>query len=81
MRMKVATKIRPKPTEKLTLTKLQQEVALLRSAVISLIGEDTEGEYRPEFVESILKTAKEQPEFTYTGRDSLLKQLKNYDAD
>ncbi|MDP3645513.1 MAG: hypothetical protein Q8R25_00290 [bacterium] len=31
---------------------LQQEVALLRSAVISLVGKDPEGEYRPDFVES-----------------------------
>ena len=31
---------------------LQQEVTLLRSAVISLVGKDSEGAYRPAFVES-----------------------------
>ncbi|OHA26539.1 MAG: hypothetical protein A3C06_03110 [Candidatus Taylorbacteria bacterium RIFCSPHIGHO2_02_FULL_46_13] len=34
---------------------LNQEVALLRSAVLSVVGSaDTEGEYRPEFVSSVL---------------------------
>ncbi len=33
---------------------LQQEVTLLRSAVISLVGKDQEGVYRPEFVTSTL---------------------------
>ncbi len=31
---------------------LQQEVALLRSAVIGIIGKDADGEYHPAFVES-----------------------------
>ncbi len=36
-----------------TLT-VKQEITLLRSAVINLIGRDTEGEYKPEFVKSTL---------------------------
>jgi len=32
----------------------KQEITLLRSAVINLIGRDKEGEYRPEFVKSTL---------------------------
>ncbi len=36
-----------------TLT-IKQEITLLRSAVINLIGRDTEGEYRPAFVKSTL---------------------------
>lgn len=36
-----------------TLT-IKQEITLLRSAVINLIGRDTEGEYRPEFIKSTL---------------------------
>ena len=32
----------------------KQEITLLRSAVINLIGRDAEGEYRPEFVKSTL---------------------------
>jgi hypothetical protein len=57
---------------------LTLEVRLLRSAVIGLIAErDPEGEYRPEFVRRILKARKESPTFTYQGKNSLLKQLKN----
>ena len=29
---------------------VKQEITLLRSAVINLVGRDTEGEYRPEFI-------------------------------
>ena len=35
---------------------LQQEIKLLRSAVIGLVGEDKEGAYRPSFVKSTLAT-------------------------
>ena len=40
---------------------LQQEVSLLRSAVIGLIGEDPEGAYRPEFVESTFAVLRRKP--------------------
>ncbi|MEK7093308.1 MAG: hypothetical protein AAB927_02380 [Patescibacteria group bacterium] len=40
---------------------LQQEVALLRSAVIGIIGKDSEGEYRPEFVESTFAALRRRP--------------------
>ena len=49
---------------------------LLRSAVIGLLGEDEEGQYRPEFVEEILKSSKEKPTHTYKGPGSFLKQLR-----
>ncbi|MDP3645590.1 MAG: hypothetical protein Q8R25_00685 [bacterium] len=39
---------------------LQQEVTLLRSAVISIVGKDPEGEYRPEFVESTFAAMREK---------------------
>ena len=39
---------------------LSREVAQLRSLVITIIGEkDREGEYRPEFVKSVLKAMKD----------------------
>lgn len=59
--------------------KLKQEVVMLRSLVISIVKEpkkDSEGEYRPEFVKRVLKTMNEQPSFSYQGKGSLLKQLK-----
>lgn len=37
---------------------LNQQVTMLRSVVINIIGErDPEGQYRPEFVDKILKLA------------------------
>lgn len=55
---------------------LKQEVRLLRSFVISMLGKDMEGEYRPEFIEELLKASSEDPTHHYTGAGSLLKQLK-----
>jgi len=58
---------------------LQQEVTLLRSAVIGLISErDPEGEYRPEFVEETMRTLAETPEFTFTSSKKFLKHLKAF---
>lgn len=58
---------------------LQQEVAMLRSAVIGLIAEhDPEGEYRPEFVEEMFRTLAEKPEFTFTTPKQFLKHLKAF---
>jgi len=34
---------------------IAQELTLLRSAVIGLIGKDPEGEYKPEFVKKVLR--------------------------
>ncbi len=60
---------------------LQQEVALLRSAVIGLIAErDPEGEYRPEFVEEMMRTLAEKPVFTFTSSEKFLKHLKAFKA-
>jgi len=43
-----------------TLT-LKQEITLLRSAVINLIGRDMEGAYRPAFVKSTLRALSHKP--------------------
>lgn len=56
---------------------LSREIAQLRSLVINIVGQkDPEGEYRPEFVKSVLKAIKEKPTYKYSGEGSLLKQLK-----
>ena len=55
---------------------LKQEVSLLRSFIISMIGEDEEGNYRPEFIKEILDAAKEKPEFTFLDLQSFMAQLK-----
>ncbi|MEK7579602.1 MAG: DUF2683 family protein [Patescibacteria group bacterium] len=58
-----------------TLDLLKQEVELLRSLVISVIGKDKEGEYRPEFVKRILKSAKSKAKYTYKDSKTFLFQL------
>lgn len=54
---------------------LQREVSILRSAIISIIGEDDEGAYRPEFVKEILDAATETPQYRFRGKDSFLADL------
>lgn len=73
--MKTMTRIKDKKTAEVTLTRLQQEVALLRSAVISLLGVDSEGEYRPEFVKQTLKAAKAPAIYQFKNAKSFLRQL------
>ena len=53
----------------------QEDVRLLRSLAISL-GEDPEGEYRPDFVKEILKAAHEKPTLEFKDKASFLKQLR-----
>ena len=58
-------------------SELKKEVKLLRSAVIAIIGEkDPEGEYRTDFVKSVLKAIKEPATLEYAGKGSLLKQIQ-----
>ncbi|RJQ34360.1 hypothetical protein C4568_02665 [Candidatus Parcubacteria bacterium] len=55
---------------------LEQEVSLLRSAVIGLIGRDKEGEYRPEFVEETFAALAEKPEFVFSSPEEFLARLE-----
>ncbi|MDO8517985.1 MAG: hypothetical protein Q7S26_01690 [bacterium] len=54
---------------------LQQEVSLLRSAVIGLIGEDSEGAYRPEFVESTFAALRRKPTKRFVSARQFLDNL------
>ena len=56
--------------------RLRDEVALLRSLIIGVLGEDNEGRYRPGFVRTILKVAKERPRFAFKNPEAFLSQLK-----
>lgn len=58
------------------LNKLKQEVFTLRSFLISIVGEDKEGNYRPEFVKEIIKAAKEKPDLVFVDRHSFFAELK-----
>ena len=55
---------------------LEKELALLRSFVIGQFGRDPEGEYNPDFVEEILKAAKEKPKHEFKDGKSFLKQIR-----
>ena len=55
---------------------LREEVMLLRSAVIGLVGKDDEGEYRPEFVREVFKDLKRKPTLTFTTPEKFLEDVE-----
>lgn len=55
---------------------LTNEVKVLRSLVISVIGKDNEGEYRPAFVKGVLKAARQKPTENFSNSKDFLKKLK-----
>ena len=60
-----------------TIKSLSFEVASLRSFLIAVVSNrDDEGEYKPEFVIEILRETREKPTLRYSGKGSLLKQIK-----
>ena len=56
--------------------KLEQEIRILRSFLISVVGEDEEGEYHPRFVKEILKAAREKPDHSFKSKNSFLAALR-----
>ena len=64
---------------KLQISKFQTELELLRSFVIGIAGKDREGNYRPEFVEKILKKLREEPKYTFKNKKSFLAQINSQD--
>ena len=56
---------------------LQLKVDALHNALVSMLGEDAEGNYRPEFIKELLESLKEKPEFTYTDSDTFLEQVND----
>ena len=71
-----ASAVKSSPTQKRELRRIEQEVSLLRSFVISMIGEDNEGQYRPEFVKEMLKASQEKPQRLFKDADSFLAELQ-----
>ena len=57
-------------------TTLRQEITLLRSAVIGLIGEDPEGRYRPEFVREVFEDLKRKPTRVFSTPEQFLKDVR-----
>lgn len=73
--MQTKEKVKRLPTMK-DIQQIKHEVRSLRSFFISMVGEDPEGTYKPEFAKRMREALEEKPTFTYAGRGSLLKQLK-----
>jgi hypothetical protein len=55
---------------------LKKEIAMLRSLAVSLVGRDTEGEYRPEFVEKVLRTTPQKSLKKFTTPAAFLRELR-----
>ena len=72
----IANKMSTQTLEK-TIKKLSNEVASLRSFVIDIVrNENDEGEFKPSFVKSVLKEAKNKATLEYSKRGSLLSQIR-----
>ncbi|MBI2450988.1 MAG: hypothetical protein HYV52_01450 [Parcubacteria group bacterium] len=56
--------------------KLESELDLLRSFVIGQAGQDSEGEYNPDFAQRILKAAKEKPNYEFKNIESFLRHVR-----
>ncbi|MBI3638471.1 hypothetical protein HY227_01885 [Candidatus Wolfebacteria bacterium] len=54
---------------------LKEEVKMVRSMVISIIGRDKEGSYNPKFVKEILSATKEKPRFLFVNPKDFLAKL------
>ena len=64
-----------KTREKITINDLAQEVTTLRSFVIGMAGKDSEGEYRPEYVQKVLKASREKTVGNFINTDDFLTKL------
>lgn len=58
------------------LNNVKEEIRIVKSLLISLIGRDPEGNYRPEFVKEILKASKEKPKYSFQSQKHFLTQLQ-----
>lgn len=58
------------------ISSLKEEMNILRSFVIGALGKDREGDYRPEFVEKILKTSKKRGNFSFKNANAFLEKLR-----
>ncbi len=60
-----------------SVSELKTEVKLLRSLVISMLGEyDSEGEYKASFVKEMLSSVSDKPTETFTTPEDFLALLK-----
>ncbi len=58
---------------------IAEEVKMLRSFAMSIVGRDSEGEYRPEFVKHIMEMLKKGPTHSYKSSKQFLADLSGHD--
>jgi len=58
--------------------KTQQELALLRSLAISIVGCDKEGAYKPSFVRRVLSASMRKPTHIFSTPKKFLQEVKKY---
>lgn len=63
------------PTNNQGIKNLKSEINLLRSFIISIIGEDKEGNYNPNFIAEMLQATNEKPANLFCDSKSFLKEL------
>ena len=54
---------------------LRDEISMLRSLAVSIVGRDTEGTYKPEFVRAVLKKAHMKPTRRFLDSKTFLSEL------
>ena len=55
---------------------ISQELKLLRSLAISIVGKDSEGSYKPEYVRRALFAARKKPNRKFISERQFLAELK-----
>ena len=56
---------------------LKDEMRVLHSLVIGVLGRDKEGKYRPEFTRKVSRLSKEKAGFVFKNDKSFLKQVRS----
>ncbi|MFH1564548.1 MAG: hypothetical protein ABIC82_01730 [bacterium] len=64
------------PVKNQGIKNLKNELNLLRSFMISIIGEDKEGNYNPNFIAEMLQAVNEKPVNFFCDSKSFLKELR-----
>ena len=78
METNIVTKKSSSKSIRVSTRHLQREVALLRSAVMGLVGQDSEGTYRPELVREVFASLEQKPSYEISSSEAFLKRLEKY---
>ena len=58
---------------------LIEEITMLKSLAVSIVGRDTEGAYKPEFVRTVLRKAHMKPTRRFLDSKTFLRELSKND--